>query len=232
MTPFNPSHTSSSLGQFWGTCHVISQRAPRGAETWFPKLPFGGVKKLLVVNSVDHRDNQFMMGILVLLYILYIIFLTYLTSLSWDHVSDKLPTTSFNFYSQRSHNYDRKIHLYMRNIHFFGYTHSIWKFPGQGLNPSHRCNQHHSCNQHWILNLACHSGNSGTSIFKNYTWLRIKYTIPIECKFILASGLIYEIALFFFITCKLLFFSVYASDFIHLFLLFLSLLSSQNPFCP
>ena len=28
---------------------------------------------------------------------------------------------------------------------FFGHTHSIWKFPGQRLNPSHICNPHHSC---------------------------------------------------------------------------------------
>ena len=27
----------------------------------------------------------------------------------------------------------------------FGHTHSIWKFPGQGSNPSQSCNLHHSC---------------------------------------------------------------------------------------
>ena len=28
---------------------------------------------------------------------------------------------------------------------FFGHTHSIWKLPGQGLNPSHSCDLCHSC---------------------------------------------------------------------------------------
>ena len=28
---------------------------------------------------------------------------------------------------------------------FFGHTHSIWMFPGQGWNPSHSCDPRHSC---------------------------------------------------------------------------------------
>ena len=39
----------------------------------------------------------------------------------------------------------------------FSHTCSIWKFPGQGMNPSHRCDL---CQ---ILNLLCHSRNSKLS---------------------------------------------------------------------
>ena len=31
------------------------------------------------------------------------------------------------------------------SIFFCGCTHSMWKFPGQGLNPSCRCDLYHSC---------------------------------------------------------------------------------------
>ena len=68
---------------------------------------------------------------------------------------------------------------------FFGHTHGIWKFPGQGSNPSHCFDLHHSCSNtrslthgsglgiepvppQWqchIPNLLCHSGNS-----KGYFW--------------------------------------------------------------
>ena len=61
-----------------------------------------------------------------------------------------------------------------------GRTCSIWKFPGQGSNLSHRCNLYHSCSDDgslthctelgiepnnrsccsWTLNPLCHSGNS------------------------------------------------------------------------
>jgi len=32
-------------------------------------------------------------------------------------------------------------------FHFYGHTHSIWKFLGQGLNLSHSCNLCHSCSK-------------------------------------------------------------------------------------
>ena len=34
---------------------------------------------------------------------------------------------------------------------FFQHTHSIWKFPGQGSNPSHSCNLCHSCDNNRSL---------------------------------------------------------------------------------
>ena len=34
-------------------------------------------------------------------------------------------------------------------IFFFGCTHSMWKFLGQGSNPCHRCNLRHSLNKHF-----------------------------------------------------------------------------------
>ena len=47
---------------------------------------------------------------------------------------------------------------------FYGHTHCIWNFPGQGLNPSHRCDSCHSCSNAgsftewgWGLNLSHHS---------------------------------------------------------------------------
>ena len=51
-------------------------------------------------------------------------------------------------------------------------SHDIWKFQGQGSNPSHSCGLHHSfsntrsCTRRvlpetsWIINPLCHSGNS------------------------------------------------------------------------
>ena len=41
--------------------------------------------------------------------------------------------------------------------YFYGHAHSIWKFPGQGFNPSLNCDP--SCCS-WIINLLHHSGNS------------------------------------------------------------------------
>ena len=59
-----------------------------------------------------------------------------------------------------------------------GQIQNIWKFPGQGLNPSHNAKSFHPPSQardqtpfcsdpshcSWILNPLCHSGNSGTQI--------------------------------------------------------------------
>ena len=38
-----------------------------------------------------------------------------------------------------------KLPLLHNFFSFYGHTHSIWKFPGQGLNPSHSCKLSHSC---------------------------------------------------------------------------------------
>ena len=35
--------------------------------------------------------------------------------------------------------------LFIKYLYFFGLIHSIWNFPGQGLNPSCSCNLCHSC---------------------------------------------------------------------------------------
>ena len=42
--------------------------------------------------------------------------------------------------------------------YFYGYTHGIWKMPGQRLNPSCSCNLCHSCSTgplHWPGNQTC-----------------------------------------------------------------------------
>ena len=73
---------------------------------------------------------------------------------------------------------------------FFGHTHGIWKFPGQGSNPSLHFNLCHGCGnarslthcagprikpepqqqleplqrRQWILNPRCHCGNAGSKL--------------------------------------------------------------------
>ena len=41
-----------------------------------------------------------------------------------------------------------KYYLFLKALKFLfiylGHTHDIWKFPGQGLNPSHSCSHHGS----------------------------------------------------------------------------------------
>ena len=60
---------------------------------------------------------------------------------------------------------------------FYGCTHGIWKFLGQGLNLSHSCYLHHSCgNARSLTNRA--SWGLNPHLCSNTSWCRLVLTPP------------------------------------------------------
>ena len=49
-------------------------------------------------------------------------------------------------------------------IFFFGCTHSIWKFPGQGSNPKYSCDLHHICSKARSLTYCTGPGTEPASL--------------------------------------------------------------------